>query len=151
MSDAETYAQVSCVLENIGERNRRKIPKEILDLIEYNKLPDYEIDDINQLELSDEAKMILSVIYTDYIADEEERRIIKEKEKFIYLAEEEKKSKQFSNDDIFKNNNNNNDSSDGNSGNKNEEASVKKNLPIKKKEKWYKAIIQLVMNFFGIE
>ncbi len=141
MSNAETYAQVSCVLENIGEKNRSKIPKEILDLIEYNKLPDYEVEDINQLELSDEAKMILSVIYTDYIADEEERRIIKEKEKFIYLAEEEEKSKQFNNEGLFKKDNAENV----------ENNEAKGNLPVKKKEKWYKAIIQLVMNFFGIE
>lgn len=104
MISPKAYSQVNYIINNISEDKRNKIPEQILKLIEEKRDKDYNLKDvdIDRLELLDDAKNLLSVIYTDYIATEAERKIIKLKERSLYIKKEIEKIEKYQNKDIFK-------------------------------------------------
>lgn len=99
MMDKRAYAEVYKLIEILPEEQKRKIPKDLIDVIKKNMDTSYkfEIDteNIEEIELLEDTEKILSVIYTDYLATEEERKIIKNKEKISLLKKEQKKKRQF--------------------------------------------------------
>lgn len=99
MMDKRAYTEVYKLIEILPEEQKRKIPKDLIDVIKNNMDTSYkfEIDteNIEEIELLEDTEKILSVIYTDYLATEEERKIIKNKEKISLLKKEQKKKRQF--------------------------------------------------------
>lgn len=131
MINSKAYTQVYYIIQNMSEDLRKKIPKELINIIEKNMDNKYKIDNIEKLDLLEDTQKILSVIYTDYIATNEERLIIKNKEKIINSTiEEEKRSIYDIN--IFK------EEKKNNSLNKKSDLEI----TVVKKEKWYIKIIR---------
>lgn len=131
MINSKAYTQVYYIIQNMSEDLRKKIPKELINIVEKNMDNKYKIDNIEKLDLLEDTQKILSVIYTDYIATNEERLIIKNKEKIINSTiEEEKRSIYDIN--IFK------EEKKNNSLNKKSDLEI----TVVKKEKWYIKIIR---------
>lgn len=135
MIDCKVYSQVSYIINNMSEELKRKIPKDLINVIEKNKDNDYEIEveDIEELDLLEDTQKVLSVIYTDYIASDEEKLIIKNKEKIINLKREEEKKKKYDVNVLKK---------------QSEEQRVKLNkqseIIVIKKEKWYITVLKKI-------
>ncbi|MBQ7668966.1 MAG: hypothetical protein IJS47_06535 [Clostridia bacterium] len=81
--DTRVYSELYYIINMLTEENRNKIPTRLMNLIEQNRDTEYEFSIDNMNHLSPDTSKILSVIYTDYIVDEEERKIIKAKEEMI--------------------------------------------------------------------
>lgn len=89
--------EVEAVLNCLSEDVYNEIPKEIIDLIEENKNTEYEFyydedEDLENWNLSSEAKAILYNIYKDYLADSEEKDYFRKKEYFERMQEEKQKA-----------------------------------------------------------
>jgi len=91
------YKQVYDIL-NILEDSR--VPEEIMLNLQNKMDTEYEFD-IQQEEIEEEAKNILSAIYTDYLATEEEKEVILKLEKIQRKKEEQIKSEKYD-VDVFK-------------------------------------------------
>lgn len=93
--DRRALTEVYSIIKNLEESNLKKIPQNIVDAIRYNMDLKYEVDysKLNNNELLDDTKKILSVLYIDYLASYEERDVIYKMENLKFV----------SNDDIFLN------------------------------------------------
>lgn len=135
------YSEVNFIISKMSKELREKIPIELIEFIQNrdNKQHKINSESVKDIELHEDTKKILSVIYTDYIATEEERTIIKNKEKLIELKRENEKKEKFG-VEVFKNKENNNDEI------------TKTTMLIKFKEKWYQKLfekIKKILNKFG--
>lgn len=154
MMDKKAYTQVYKLIEFLPEEQKNKIPASLIQGIKNNMDQSYnfEIDDenIDDIELLDDAEKILSVIYTDYLASDEEKKIIKSKEISILKEKENKKRENFSNSyynfpkvektDMYKIDVGNELEKDSEEGNE-----AKKIMKVPK-EKWYKRFIKMIKN-----
>ena len=99
--DTKAYTEVYNILELLSESEREKIPKKILLEIKnkMDKSYDFEVDEdnIEEIPLLEDTEKILSVIYTDYLANEEERKIIKNKEILCLKKKETEKQNNYGN------------------------------------------------------
>ena len=128
------YSEINYIINKMSEDLQKKIPIEFIKFIENNDkgLLHVDTDNIKDLELHEDTKRVLSVLYTDYIATEEERKIIKNKERIVELKKEEEKSKKYGTDVFQKQENN--------------------NMPmlINKKEKWYRKLFNKIKKLFKL-
>ena len=134
------YAEVNYIINKMSKELRNKIPNDFIEFIEKNGNTENQIDvtDIDELDLNDDTKKILSLIYTDYIAPEEERRIIKNKEKIIEQKREEEKKKEYG-VDVFQN-----------KENSIADIQSKETAMITQyKEKWYIKLFNRIKKIFG--
>lgn len=101
MMDKRAYTQAYRMIEILPEKEKKKIPDNLIMGIKNNMDESYEfeIDDENldDIELLDDTEKILSVIYTDYLATDEEKKIIKNKEMAILREKEKQKKIKYSN------------------------------------------------------
>ena len=61
------------------------------------------IDDFQNQEMLEETKILLSIVYRDFIASKEEQKQIIKKEKNELLQEEKRIREKYNPDDLFKN------------------------------------------------
>ena len=137
------YSELNFIISKMSEELRKKIPIEFIEFIENNDNKQYQInaENIKDLELHEDTKRILSVIYTDYITTDEERKIIKNKEEILELKKEEEKKEKFR-VDIFENNENNIQ--------QNKNPKTKTAMIIRHKEKWYKNLFNMIKKIFRL-
>lgn len=86
MISKNAYAQVYYIINEMSEELRNKIPEEIRNNIDVRRNKEYKCDineDIENMELLEDTKKLLSVLYTDYIASKEEKEFILDKEKAV--------------------------------------------------------------------
>ena len=85
--NSKAYTEVNFIINEMSNELSNKIPKEIKEMIKEKMDETYEfyIDDEEweEKELLEDTEKILSVLYTDYIANEEEKKVILNKEKII--------------------------------------------------------------------
>lgn len=100
--ESKAYTQTYVIIENLSEDLKKKIPTKVINAIKSKMDSSYEFnitdEDIENIELLEDTEKLLSVIYTDYLANEEERKVIKGKEKIVLLKEEAKKKEKYSTD-----------------------------------------------------
>ena len=135
------YSEANYIISKMSEELREKIPIELIEFIYKNDNKQYQINEksIKNLELHEDTKRILSVIYTDYIAIEEEIKIIKNKEKLLELKKEEEKKKKYE-VDVFENKENNIQKF----------TNSKTDMIIGDKEKWYKKLFNKIKKIFKL-
>ena len=124
------YKQVYDILLLIDSS---EIPEDIIQNLEKKMDQNYKFD-IKKDQLLEEAKDILSAIYTDYLSTDEEKKVIKNLEE-VYAEQAELEKKQKYNVDVFKKDDNV----------KNENAS---NKLIEKKENIFEKIIKFLKRIF---
>ena len=106
----QALAETSTVINFMNEDLVKKIPKDILSLIEVNKDKNYKVNilpevPIYEQNIKKETKGILAVLYREYICDENERKRLKKEEKEYFerkysvdkLFENRKKTKEIEN------------------------------------------------------
>ncbi len=77
-----SYTEVSCILDILGEKYKSKVPKNILDCIYKNKNDNYKFElneDIEKISISRNALVIISILNLKYWEnDENEIKRLKE-------------------------------------------------------------------------
>ena len=92
----EAFTEVNEILKYLSEDLLKKIPKEFIDNIKENMSTSYVLKydntkGINEQNLKQETRAILSVIYRDYICDEETKKEIIQKDRKEWYELEKKK------------------------------------------------------------
>lgn len=106
--DAQALSEVYDILNHFEPDMYNKIPQEFINYVEQNKDNNYitRIDfskSINEQNILQETKVILSIIYRDFICDKK----LKEKlERYDYNILEKKKREKYNTKDLFKNSKN---------------------------------------------
>ncbi len=136
--------EVYKILENTDEEIKNKIPEKFIKFVKENMDTNYKFElekgkELVRQNLKSETKQIIALIYKYYICGEEERKKIVEKEKI----------------DIRKNFyidfNKNKKSKIKNIQNRDEIENFETSLVEIKKEKWYKKLINKILEFFQIK
>lgn len=102
----QAFSEVYDIIDNMELYN--EIPKSFIDLIDSNRDTQYKVNidyskSINEQELQKGTRVLLSLIYRDYLCSEEERQIlIKKDEEELKKIEEELREK-YNPDNLFKN------------------------------------------------
>ena len=144
----KAVSEVIDILKHSEIEVTQKIPKKFIEFLTKNSDRDY-IPDIDYSEenwensIEEDAKVLIALIYRDYIMSEEE------KEKVIEEAErqEQKIREKYNLDNLFKKNSKiENEKSQDDT-----EQEVQKSLLIIKEEKWYERIINKIKEIFGIK
>lgn len=102
----QVFSEVYDIIYNMEIYN--EIPKSFIELIDNNRDKQYKVNidykkNINEQELQKGTRVILSLIYSDYLCSEEERKILIQKDKEALEKIEEEKREKYNYDNIFKN------------------------------------------------
>lgn len=129
---ANAFSEVLEILFCIPQSQYQKLPKKLIQTLEENCNPNYEFyynseKTLDEQNVSEEAKAIISLIYRDYWADDEQRCKIIEKEKQELQNIEKQKNEKYSYENLFPKNKNIKNTSVSNSS-KNELTVVKDNF-----------------------
>ena len=95
----EAFTEVNEILKYLDKHLLKKIPKEFIENIKENMSKSYELKydntkGLNEQNLKQETRAILSVIYRDYICDDYTRKeIIKKDRKEWFELEQKKQSR----------------------------------------------------------
>lgn len=111
--DLETknaYTEVMTVINTLPDVDKAKIPENLLNIIRENSNLDYnfEVDilvSMNAWKLSETSKLILAIIFRDYLASETQSQKIKMAEKKQIQKLEQISRQKFNPDNIFKKHN----------------------------------------------
>lgn len=100
----KAFSEVSEVLKAMPDNLLKKIPNKFINIVEKEKLDNYKIrlcDNIEEQVFSEEAIIILGIIYKDFLCDENERNELEliDNEK-IKIYEDELRAK-FNPDSMF--------------------------------------------------
>lgn len=99
--------ELSEIIKFFPRNEYRKIPKTFVNFIEENKDDNYQymiehIDDFQNQAMLDETRVLLSIVYRDFIASNKEKKQITDMEKNELLEEEERIREKYNPDNIFK-------------------------------------------------
>ncbi len=133
--NSKAYTEVDFIINEMSNELSKKIPKEIKEMIKekMDKTYEFSIEDEEWEEkvLLEDTEKILSVLYTDYIANEEEKKLILNKEKIIMQKKYGNTKQQNNLCDVFPNH----------KKSFNEEKNIVK---VDYKKPWYKKIIAYI-------
>jgi len=112
--DKKVFSEVYDIIYHMEKNLYKKIPKQFIHFIKENKDDNYIINidyskSINEQELLQQTRVMLSLIYRDYLCDEEERKELIEKDKKELKRIEEGIREIYNPDEIFKNKKQEND------------------------------------------
>ena len=138
----DAMAEMLYYFNGIDENEIKKIPAKLMNYFKDNATKDYVCDfdynrPLKELNLKDETKALICMIYINYICDNQEKKqkiISKLNENEIKYQEELKKK--YSTENLFKNN-------IKTSENENNQVA----LVEYKKDKWYRKIIMKIRKF----
>lgn len=85
--NSKAYTEVNFIINEMDSELSNKIPRDIKEMIRKKMDKNYEFcienHEWEEKELLEDTEKILSVLYTDYIANDEEKKLILNKEKII--------------------------------------------------------------------
>ncbi|MBO4293655.1 MAG: hypothetical protein J5881_04655 [Clostridia bacterium] len=95
---SKAFSQLSEIIKNMKKELKEKIPEDLIEAIEKAKDKNYIYKykpgiPLNQQDLLPETKSLLSVLYSDYLCDEDERKKWKEYDRFEAEILEQKNRK----------------------------------------------------------
>ena len=103
----EAFTEVNEILKYFNKDLLKKIPKEFIKNIKENMSTTYKViydntKSLNEQNIKQETRAILSIIYRDYICDKETKEKIIQKDRKEWLELEEKKKEEYKNTELFK-------------------------------------------------
>ena len=103
----EAFTEVNEILKYFNKDLLKKIPKEFIENIKENMSTTYKViydntKSLNEQNIKQETRAILSIIYRDYICDKETKEKIIQKDRKEWLELEEKKKEEYKNTELFK-------------------------------------------------
>lgn len=145
----QAFTEVYDIIIHMEDEIIKKIPQNFLNIIKNNRDLSWELNidynqSINTQNILHESRIILSLIYRDYICTSEERNQLLKKDKIEIQKEEEIISKKYKIDFETRKEKNKQ---------MNEIQKEEKNVYIQeiKQEKWYEKIINKILKFFKIK
>ena len=104
----QSFSEVYDIINHLEIELYNKIPKGFIKMVEQNRDKNYEfyIDysiDINKQKLLHETRVILSLIYRDYLCSPKEREKLIEQDELELKQHEEQLQEKFNYDNLFKN------------------------------------------------
>lgn len=102
----KAFKELSEIIKFFPRNEYKKIPKSFIDFIEGNMDKNYEyivehVDDLQNQEMLEETKILLSIVYRDFIASPNEKKQIIEMEKKELLQEEKRIQEKYNPDKLF--------------------------------------------------
>lgn len=103
-----SYNETYDIICHMNSKISKKIPKSFLDFIKDNREKNYKVNvdysnKINKASLQRDTRILLSLIYRDYLCTPEERKILEEKDKYELQKIEQEKRKRYDPNNLFKN------------------------------------------------
>ena len=103
----QTFSEVNDVLNHMDDELYNQIPKKFIKLIKNNMDENYKVSidyskGINNVDLSKETRLVLALIYRDYICDDNERKELIESEQHELRKIEQELREKYNPDNIFK-------------------------------------------------
>ena len=152
----KAYKEVLTILENIPEKDLKKIPENMIEVFKLNqdKNYDYEIDinkPFEEQEMLDETKAIFANIFRDYWATQEQREKILAKENYDRAKAEEEIRDKYNPDNLFKDRNKKDSETDNIAENHKvgESKTNQSNLPMEtKKQNFFARLIGFIKGLF---
>ena len=142
----KTFSEVYDIINHMEENMKNKIPTKFIKFIESNRDLNYDVkidyaESIVNQNLMHETKVLLSLIYRDYICDDEKRKLLIEQDNKILNEREENLRKKYEIDfqkrkDYKKNNEENHENNE---------------LIVIKELKWYEKILKLFRKIFKVK
>lgn len=104
---SRAFKEVNEIIKFFPRSEYEKIPKNFINFIKENMDNEYNyivkhIDDFQNQEMLEETKIMLAIIYREFIASNEERKQIYETEKLEILQEEKINFEEYNPEDLFK-------------------------------------------------
>ena len=137
----DAFSEVNAILSIMPSNLVNKIPLKLQHIINEYKNDKYKPlieEPIENYELMDESKIILSLIYRDFLCSDEEKEILKIGDYEKLKEEEQQLREKYNPDDIFKNKN----------VPQEEQLSEETRMTIVQEEKWYQKIFNLIKGIF---
>ena len=82
----KAYKEVYEIVKHLSEEDFNKIPKEVIKTLHSNMDKDYEFyinfEDLQNQETLNETKLLLAIIFRDYLATEKQKEKIMAKERY---------------------------------------------------------------------
>lgn len=108
MNDIISFCEVYDILQHLDIKLYRKIPKSFIKFIDENRDKEYKVNidyynSINNQNLQRGTRIILSVIYRDYLCSKEKRDKLINNDKIELKNKKEILNEKYSVDNIFKN------------------------------------------------
>lgn len=144
--DKETKEGISQVLDILNHTDKNiveKISRKFIEFLQENKSMDYKVNiDYSNEEwknqINEDAKVLLALIYRDFIVSDEEKENLIKKEEIISKQYNKEIMDKYSVDKLFKKSN--------------KEVVENKEMPVSlievKEKKWYKNILDRILAFF---
>lgn len=102
----KAYKEVYEIVKHLSEEDFNKIPKEIIKTLHSNMDKDYEFyinfEDLQNQETLNETKLLLAIIFRDYLATEKQKEKIMEKERYDEQVYQEEMRKKYNPENFFK-------------------------------------------------
>lgn len=139
----DAFSEVDAIIKIMPSNLVNKIPLKLQYLINEYKNDKYKPlieEPIENYELMDESKIILSLIYRDFLCSNEEKEILKNRDSEKLKEEEQQLREKYNPDDIFKNKNRNVPQED--------QQSLETRMTVVQEEKWYQKIFNLIKGLF---
>ena len=154
---SKSFSEVYDIINHLEENILKKIPKSFIKIIEEQRDKTYKVNidyskNINEQALFRETKVILSLIYRDYIVEKDERKKLLDQEnkqiQSLYEINFQKRNQKIKERMVKENLQNNN--IENYALNENTLKNNKKELSLldQTQEKWYKKIIERLKKFF---
>ena len=106
----QSYAEIYNIINHLDKDLYKKIPISFINFIKQNMDVNYKCNidfskDINSQQLLHNTRVILSLIYRDYLCSTEERKILIGKDNLELIKHQEELREKYNPDNIFKNSN----------------------------------------------
>lgn len=138
----KAFSEVEQIIKLMPETLQKKIPDRFKNIISTEKSQTYipHIEEpFEECNIMEETKIILAVIYRDFLCSKQEKKEIKLKDSQKLLEYEKELREKYNTDKLFKNKK----ESDVEYESKNETSMI-----IVQEEKWYKKIFNIIKNLF---
>lgn len=137
----KAFKEIYIILNRTSRDELDKIPKSFIEFIEnnmdVNHKPKIEFNENFENSVLEETLLLLALIYRDYLVSKEERTKLLEKEE--EKLEELKES--YNVENLFNKRKQDNENNSGN---------IEQQLMVIKEEKWYKKILNKIMQIFKL-
>ena len=104
----QSYSEVYDIIKHLDKKLYNKIPTGFIEMLKENMDKNYNVEidynkSINKQKLLKDTKIILSIIYRDYLCSEEKKKELIEKDKEDLVRYEDELRERYNPDRIFKN------------------------------------------------
>ena len=142
----QSFSEVYDIILHLEKELYNKIPQKFIQMIEQNRDADYEFNidyskNINEQKLLPDTRVILSLIYRDYLCSPEERQKLIKKDELVLKQYEKNLQEKYNTENLFKNKN---------TSNIKENTGFKPVSMVKYKESIIKKIINRIKSIFRI-